>query len=157
MMNEAFDAEVLGMKKGQTKEFSLDIAEDESAVLLSAYAGKKINFEVTCVVVKKQTLPEVTDEWAKDVLGFESVEDLKARIAEVRRGSEGRSAPPHEGKRLLRGARETLRGRRPSEHGRGRRRRAFCRSSSRSCSRPASTSTPTLCSRASPLTSSKPM
>ncbi len=55
MMNEAFDAEVLGMKKGQTKEFSLDIAEDESAVLLSAYAGKKINFEVTCVVVKKQT------------------------------------------------------------------------------------------------------
>ena len=82
MMNEAFDAEVLGMKKGQTKEFSLDIAEDESAVLLSPYAGKKINFEVTCVVVKKQTLPEVTDEWAKDVLGFESVEDLKARIAE---------------------------------------------------------------------------
>lgn len=35
MFSEAFDEEILGMKKGQTKEFTLEIPEDETAVLLA--------------------------------------------------------------------------------------------------------------------------
>ena len=53
-------------------------------IMLSALAGKteKINFEVEVKVVKKKIVPEVNDEWAKEQMGFESVEDLRARIAE---------------------------------------------------------------------------
>ena len=60
MFSEAFDEEILGMKKGQTKEFTLEIPEDETAVLLAGQAGKPVTFEVTCNVVKKKVTPEVT-------------------------------------------------------------------------------------------------
>lgn len=69
MFSEAFDEEILGMKKGQTKEFTLEIPEDETAVLLAGQAGKPVTFEVTCNVVKKKVTPEVTDEWAKEKMG----------------------------------------------------------------------------------------
>lgn len=83
MFPESFDAEVLGMKKGQTKEFTIEVADDDSSVLLAGMGGKKINFEVTCNVVKKKTVPELTDEWVKEVMALESVEDLRARIDEA--------------------------------------------------------------------------
>ena len=82
MFSEAFDEEILGMKKGQTKEFTLEIPEDETAVLLAGQAGKPVTFEVTCNVVKKKELPEVTDEWAKETMGFEDVADMRSRIAQ---------------------------------------------------------------------------
>ena len=56
----------------------------ESSTLLAQVAGKtaKVAFDVEVKAVKTKELPEVTDEWAKDTLGFENVEDLRARIAE---------------------------------------------------------------------------
>lgn len=80
---EAFDAELIGLKKGQKKSFDIDITKD-SSMMTSSLADKtdKIHFEIEVLAVKKQILPEVTDEWAKDTLGFEGVDDLKARIAE---------------------------------------------------------------------------
>ncbi|MCI2242053.1 trigger factor [Adlercreutzia faecimuris] len=82
MFSEAFDEEIMGIKKGQVREFTLDVPADEASVLLAPHAGEKIAFEVTCNVVKKKELPEVTDEWAKDTMGFEDAADLRARIAE---------------------------------------------------------------------------
>lgn len=80
---ETFDKEILGMKKGQTKQFTIDVPT-EGAVLMTSLAGKttKVNFDVEVKVVKNKVLPEVTDEWAKDTLGFENVADLRARISE---------------------------------------------------------------------------
>ena len=82
MFSEAFDAEILGMKKGQTKEFTLEVPADEEAVLLKDHAGKTISFEVTCIVVKKKTVPELTDEWAHDTMGFEDAADLREKVRE---------------------------------------------------------------------------
>ncbi|RDB60877.1 trigger factor [Gordonibacter sp. 28C] len=78
-----FDAELVGMKKGQKKEFSIDVPA-EPTVMTQPLMGKttKINFEVEVVSVKNKALPEVTDEWAKDTLGFEDVADLRNRVAE---------------------------------------------------------------------------
>ncbi|MEC4176003.1 trigger factor [Adlercreutzia sp. R21] len=80
MLSEAFDAEIMGMKKGQTKEFTLEVPADETAVLLADQAGKPVAFEVTCNVVKKKAAPEITDEWAKETMGFESVDDMREQI-----------------------------------------------------------------------------
>ena len=79
-----FDEQLVGLKKGQSATFTLDMPAD-APIMLSALQGKteKINFEVEVKVVKKKILPEVNDEWAKDTLGFESVEDLRTRIAET--------------------------------------------------------------------------
>ena len=80
MLSEAFDAEIMGMKKGQTKEFTLEVPADETAPLLADQAGKTVAFEVTCNVVKKKAAPEITDEWAKETMGFESVADMREQI-----------------------------------------------------------------------------
>lgn len=78
-----FDAELVGMKKGQKKEFSIDVPA-EPTVMTQPLMGKtaKINFEVEVQAVKNKVLPELTDEWAKETLGFESVADLRERVAD---------------------------------------------------------------------------
>lgn len=83
LLPEDFDAEVMGLKKGQEKEFSIAVPAQPTA-LTAALAGKtsKINFKVKVLVVKKKVLPEVTDEWASTTLGFESAEDFRARVSE---------------------------------------------------------------------------
>ncbi|RNL38454.1 trigger factor [Paraeggerthella hongkongensis] len=79
-----FDEQLVGLKKGQTATFTLDMPAD-APIMLSALQGKteKINFEVEVKVVKKKIMPEVNDEWVKETLGFEGVEDLRTRIAET--------------------------------------------------------------------------
>lgn len=85
LLPQAFNDELMGMKKGQTKEFDIDVpAEADATVMTQALVGKtaKIHFEVEVKVVKKKVVPELTDEWTKEKLGFESVEDMRTRIAE---------------------------------------------------------------------------
>ncbi|MDO4502082.1 MAG: trigger factor [Coriobacteriia bacterium] len=79
---EEFDAEVLGMKKGETKEFNLVIPVDKPGSLAADLAGKELTFSVECGAVKKEVKPEVTDEWVKTTFGFDTVEDLRKRLGE---------------------------------------------------------------------------
>ena len=83
LLPQAFNDELLGMKKGQTKEFDIDMPEEPTAMTTSL-VGKteKIHFKVEVKVVKKQVLPEVTDEWAKEKIGFDTVEDMRKGIAD---------------------------------------------------------------------------
>lgn len=83
LLPEAFDKELIGMKKGQSKTFAIDVPEEPTG-MTSALIGKtgKITFEVEVKVVKKKVLPEVTDEWAKEILGFDDAAALRTRIAD---------------------------------------------------------------------------
>lgn len=81
MYPAAFDAEILGMKKGQDKQFAIEVAEDDESILLAGFAGQTINFDVTCNIVKKKVAPKLTDEWVNETMGFESVEALKEGVA----------------------------------------------------------------------------
>ncbi|MEF9841729.1 MAG: trigger factor [Raoultibacter sp.] len=79
----SFDAELIGMKKGQTKEFSIDMAAEPS--MMASGLGDKagtLTFEVTVEVVKTKLLPEVDEKWATEKCGFESLDELKQRIVE---------------------------------------------------------------------------
>lgn len=78
--SDAFEAELKGMKAGDTKKFDLDVDKDEASILMTDVAGQKISFEVTCNTVKTKTKPELTDEWVKETLGIESVDDLRKEI-----------------------------------------------------------------------------
>lgn len=83
LLPATFDQELVGMKKGQTKSFTIDMPAEQT-VLIAPVMGKtkQINFDVEVEVVKKKKLPEVTDEWVKETLGFENVDDLRTRISE---------------------------------------------------------------------------
>ncbi|HBB37845.1 MAG: Trigger factor [Candidatus Magasanikbacteria bacterium GW2011_GWD2_43_18] len=71
-----FNKEVEGLKKGDTKEFSLDFPKTHYQKHL---AGKKVDFKVTVKDVYERQLPELSDDMAKS-LGQESIEKLKELI-----------------------------------------------------------------------------
>ena len=75
------DKELEGIKKGENRTFTVDVPEDESAMLMADLAGQKVSFDVTCNVVKTEQVPELTDEWAKETLGFDTVASMREEIA----------------------------------------------------------------------------
>ncbi len=78
----AFDENLIGLKKGQSATFALEITED-APFLLAAIKDrtKSVDFEVTINVVKKKVLPELTDEFAQGI-GFDDVEKLREGVSD---------------------------------------------------------------------------
>lgn len=81
MGNDIFPSDimerVLGKKKDDIIEFSKVFDASESKEL----AGKTAQVKVTISEVKKKTLPDIDDEFAKD-LGYETVVELREKIRE---------------------------------------------------------------------------
>ncbi|MBU4421885.1 trigger factor [Candidatus Parcubacteria bacterium] len=71
-----FNEEVLGLKKGDEKEFDLNFPEEHYQKHLS---GAKVHFKVKAKDVYKIEAPELNEEFAK-TLGQKSIEDLTALI-----------------------------------------------------------------------------
>ncbi|MCL2827786.1 MAG: trigger factor [Oscillospiraceae bacterium] len=71
-----FEEQVVGMKTGGEKEIAITFPEDYAADL----AGKDVIFKVKCQEVKEQILPELDDEFAKDVSEFDTLEAYKKNI-----------------------------------------------------------------------------
>ncbi|MBI4236780.1 MAG: trigger factor [Chloroflexi bacterium] len=94
-----FSEPLVGMEKGQTKEFALQ-APEEFAV--RDMAGKPCRFTVTVHEVKEQRLPEIDDEWAKGVLdGHDSLEALRAKVrADLQEQADARAHRDYEEKVL---------------------------------------------------------
>ncbi len=75
-----FDDELIGLKKGDKKEFTIDFKED---YINPKLAGKTIKFDVDVADIKVMELPELNDEFVKGLgVEFETVDELKARIKE---------------------------------------------------------------------------
>lgn len=89
----SFDAELIGLKKGQEKSFDLDLSEDDSMVTSSLENKGMFHFDVTLNVIKRKVLPEVTEEWATETFGFESLEDMREKIADGIRSQKASSLP----------------------------------------------------------------
>ena len=75
---KGFSEELIGLKKGETKEFKLSFAQDYGRPEL---AGKEAAFKVTIKDIKQEKLVELNDELAKQVNPeFKTVEDLKNKV-----------------------------------------------------------------------------
>jgi len=72
-----FEDQLIGMKKGEHKEFSLTAPKDFAN---KALAGKKLDFVVTVKDVKKVTLPELNDQFAQTLGKFENLDQLMLNI-----------------------------------------------------------------------------
>ena len=71
-----FEEQVVGMTAGEEKDINITFPEDYHAEL----AGKAVVFHVKCNKVTATTLPELDDEFAKDVSEFDTLDELKADI-----------------------------------------------------------------------------
>ncbi|MBN1121427.1 MAG: trigger factor [Anaerolineae bacterium] len=76
-----FSEKVAGMEAGESRSFDMSFEEDDEE-MPEALRGKTVHFEVTCDTVYVQNMPELNDEFAKDV--DEDYEDLAAMRADVR-------------------------------------------------------------------------
>ncbi len=68
------DQNILGLKKGDTKQFEVEYNDD---VVFSDFKNKKIKYEVTINSVKISKLPELTDQFIKEKTGFETFGEYK--------------------------------------------------------------------------------
>ncbi|MDR0289560.1 MAG: trigger factor, partial [Treponema sp.] len=72
------DDDIVGMKKGETKEVSKTYPEGEGG---SPFAGRTIKLRITLTALKEKKLPDLDDELAQDVdEKFSTLGDLKDSI-----------------------------------------------------------------------------
>jgi len=71
-----FEDKVAGMVKGESRDIDLVFPDDYPGKL----AGKPVVFKVTLTDVKEKLLPDLDDEFAKDVSEFDTLEDYKTYI-----------------------------------------------------------------------------
>ena len=74
-----FEEQIIGMKLEDSKDIKVTFPEDYFSKDL---AGKEAIFKVKLHEIKKKELPEVNDEFAKDVSEFDTLEELKKSIKE---------------------------------------------------------------------------
>jgi trigger factor len=76
---EAFSADLRGSKPGKEMKaevvYPADYAEEK-------LAGKTVAYDVEVKAIKKRILPELNDEFAKELGGYESLAELETRIRE---------------------------------------------------------------------------
>ncbi|MEI8182268.1 MAG: trigger factor [Desulfomonile sp.] len=72
-----FDSKLEGMKPEETRQIVMEFQEDFSRKNLS---GKTGTFTVTCREAKERVLPELDDDFAKDLGSFENLDELRDRV-----------------------------------------------------------------------------
>ncbi|MFA6913813.1 MAG: trigger factor [Endomicrobiia bacterium] len=75
---KGFKDTLINAQKGDTKDVEIEYPADYTNKVL---AGKKVIFKTTIVELKEKQLPELNDDFAKD-MGLENLEDLKIKIKE---------------------------------------------------------------------------
>lgn len=69
-----FEEQVVGMSKGEEKDVNVTFPEEYQS---SDLAGKSAVFKVKLNEIKRKNLPELDDEFAKDVSEFDTLEEYK--------------------------------------------------------------------------------
>jgi trigger factor len=72
-----FDDEVLGTSVGETKRFEVRYPDDYE---MKELAGTAVNYTVTLKGLKRRVVPELDDEFARDLGEFDTLAALRARV-----------------------------------------------------------------------------
>lgn len=74
-----FDEQLLGVQAGQTKTFSIRYPADYT---ITELANTEVSYTVVARELRRRVLPELDDEFAKDLGEFETLDALRARVRE---------------------------------------------------------------------------
>jgi trigger factor len=74
-----FDEEIKGLEAGAEKSFTIHYPEDYA---VKEMASTDVRYSVKVKDIRKRVLPDLDDEFAKDVGDFQTLEALRARITE---------------------------------------------------------------------------
>jgi len=92
-----FAEQMVGMKKDEEKEFKLQLPSDYSK---SELAGKEVSFKVKLIEIKQEKLPELNDEFAKEISpDIENLDALREKVStELRQKAEEKARMDFEDK-----------------------------------------------------------
>ncbi|MFQ5701813.1 MAG: trigger factor [Acidobacteriota bacterium] len=68
-----------GMKVAEKRGFDLDYPPDHSQ---GGLAGKKVSYTVSLREIKTKILPDLDDEFARDLGGFDTLEELRSKVTQ---------------------------------------------------------------------------
>ena len=74
-----FDQELAGLNAGDQKTFDVRYPDDYA---IKELAGTTVTYDVTIKAIRKRIVPELDDEFAKDLGDFASLDALRARVRE---------------------------------------------------------------------------
>jgi trigger factor len=74
-----FDAQLLGLEPGASKSFAIQYPSDYA---ISELAGTAVEYTVRLNGIKRRVLPELDDEFAKDLGEFDTLGALRRRVRE---------------------------------------------------------------------------
>lgn len=77
---DGFEENLVGVKKGDEKEFTLTFPEDYR---VKALAKKKVTFKTTVNKVTKVVLPELNDDFAQKISEFKTLDELKKDVRQA--------------------------------------------------------------------------
>jgi trigger factor len=81
-----FDAELIGLRTGESKTFPIHFPEDYA---VKEMANTDVEYSVAVKDIRRKVLPELDDEFAKDLGAFESLAALRDRVrADLQQESE---------------------------------------------------------------------
>ena len=87
-----FDAQLLGLNTGETKTFTIHFPEDYT---VKEMANTDVEYTVTVKDIRRKVLPELDDEFAKDLGAFESLAALRDRVRDDLRQESEEHARQH--------------------------------------------------------------
>lgn len=98
MIHEDFDDNLIGMKIDETKNFSIDFPIDYQFEIA---AGKTVDFELTLKEIRAKKLPELTDDFVKNISEHETVAAYKSDIETKLKNNKTKEADDKMRKELL--------------------------------------------------------
>jgi trigger factor len=72
-----FDAHLVGLEPGASKTFTITYPADFG---VAEMAGAEVDYTVALKGIKQRVVPDLDDEFAKDLGSFDSLADLRARV-----------------------------------------------------------------------------
>lgn len=81
LLPKEFEDKLIGLKVGDKKKFSIKI-EGSECIYARTLKGKtkSIKFDLEIAKIQEKKLPDVTDEWSKKHMGFDTVKELRSHI-----------------------------------------------------------------------------
>jgi trigger factor len=86
---DELDAAIIGMKAGEVKEVAMTLPAEQKPKKL---AGAEATFTVTVKDVRARVLPELDDDFAKNMAGFDTLDELRDDIRTAREETAKRDA-----------------------------------------------------------------
>lgn len=76
---EVLNKKILGLKPGEQTQFTITYKKEHENKKL---AGQKIEYELKVESVKEKKLPDINDDFAKDLGDYKNLKDLKTKLKE---------------------------------------------------------------------------